>query len=143
MNTRHTLALLLILAPTPALAKDTAIQGQVLDRNGQPIEKVNVSVDPGHVEIITDQYGNFRIDYLRDEQGNRIKLAKKANYTVSFFKVGYNEATATLSYKRGVLQMEQITLIEDSIRLENSAVDIDPGSLSDPAQNAGGSYEGE
>lgn len=135
--------LALLLATPPALAKDSAIQGQVLDRNGQPIEKVNVSVDPGHVEIITDQDGNFRIDYLRDEQGNRIKLAKKTNYTVAFFKVGYNEATATLSYKRGVLQMEQITLIEDSIRLENSAADIDPGSLSDPAQNAGGSYEGE
>ncbi len=139
---RWTLLFLLFL-PTLAVAKGHAIVGQVVDRNGKPVERVNVSLAPGNVEIVTDNSGGFRIDYLRDAEGNRIKLTKKTEYVLTFFRVGYNEDSLRLSYKRGELVLEPFTLQEDSIRVEYSPENIDPGRFIDQTQGSGGSYEGE
>ena len=37
-----------------------------LDRNGKALARVNVKLEPGNVEFITDDSGTFTIDYLRD-----------------------------------------------------------------------------
>jgi hypothetical protein len=141
------LALLAILvslvAPTPAFAGKNAISGTVTDRNGQPIYRANVSLKPGNVEIITDESGKFTIDYLRDDQGNRIKLQKRTEYTVTYFKVGYHEETQTFLYKRGAFELEPITLKEDTIKVDPSVDNIDPATFPDRQQTSGGSYEGE
>jgi hypothetical protein len=139
---RWTLLFLLCL-PLTAVAKGHAIIGQVIDRNGKPVERVNVALSPGNVEIITDNSGGFRIDYLRDAEGNRIKLSKKTEYVLTFFRVGYNEESIRFSYKRGELILEPLTLQEDSIRVEYMPENIDPSRFNDQTQGSGGSYEGE
>lgn len=120
-----------------------AISGQVLDRNGQPIERANVALAPGNVEIITDDNGRFVIDYSRDAEGSRAKLSRRTDYTVEFFKVGYHPLSQAFYYKAGELVLEPATLSEDTVRIETTTVDIDPATLSDRQQAAGGSYEGE
>jgi hypothetical protein len=141
---RRTVAVLLLaMMPSVAMAKGKAIAGTVVDRNGQPVEKVNVSLNPGNVELVTDQDGAFRFEYLRDEAGERVKLARKTTYQVTCFKVGYHEATVEITYQHGELILEPLTLKEDTIRVENIGDNIDPGVYSDKAQNSGGSYEGE
>lgn len=130
-------------APGEALAKGRAIQGQVVDRNGQGLGMVSVSLAPGNVEIVTEPDGSFRIDYLRDARGERIRLSRRTEYQLLLFRVGWNEQQIAVSYQRGELILAPITLQEDIIRVESSDEDIDPGSHTDPAQNAGGSYEGE
>jgi hypothetical protein len=134
--------ILLALIST-VLAKGHAISGQILDRNGKPLERVNVSLTPGNVEIITDENGMFRIDYLRDEEGNRIKLARRTSYALTLFKVGYHEESAVVEFRRGELVVEAITLEQETIRVESSGDDIDPSKAGDSSQSAGGSYEGE
>jgi hypothetical protein len=133
----------LLLVPLALAANKHAITGQVLDRNGEPLERVNVALAPGNVEIITDETGKFLVDYLRDDEGNRVKLQKRTEYTLSFFKVGFHEEKATVVYKRGTLVVEPVTLKEDTIRVESSKDDIDPAQFPDRQQTSGGSYEGE
>ena len=42
------------------------ITGQVIDRNGQPVNRAVISLAPGNVKLVTDREGMFLIDYLRD-----------------------------------------------------------------------------
>ena len=120
---RWTLLFLLCL-PVVAVAKGHAIVGQVIDRNGKPVERVNVALSPGNVEIITDNSGGFRIDYLRDADGNRIKLSKRTEYVLTFFRVGYNEESLQFSYKRGelILEYDPNSLLESE--LERGALSL-------------------
>lgn len=132
-----------LLLPGVALAKKPALIGSVVDRNGEAIARVNVKLTPGNVEIITDDSGRFTIDYLRDEEGERVRLAKRTTYDFEFFKVGYHPESLTVEFKRGELFLEPVTLKEDTVRVKQSTDNIDPGLYPDRAQNAGGSYEGE
>jgi hypothetical protein len=131
------------LLPGTALAGKHSISGTVQDRNGQPVERVNVTLEPGNVEIITDETGKFLIDYQRDAEGNRTKLAKRTDYAITFFKIGYHEEKQEFFYKRGELVLEPVTLKEDTIKLDPSSDNIDPATFPDRAQSSGGSYEGE
>lgn len=126
-----------------ACAVKHSISGQVMDRNGEPVERANVALSPGGVEIVTDDSGRFVIDYLRDDEGSRVKLARRTEYQAEFFKVGYHAETTSFYFKRGEMVLEPVTLTEDTIRVDNSTVDIDPERYPDRAQDAGGSYEGE
>lgn len=133
----------LALIAAPAEARGRAIAGQVVDRNGAGLGMVSVSLAPGNVEIVTEPDGTFRIDYLRDGRGQRVRLERRTAYTLTVFRVGWHEQAVEVTYRRGELLLEPITLQEDVIRLENSTDDIDPARYVDPAQDAGGSYEGE
>ena len=137
------LALLGLLAHGPAHAATHALSGQVVDRNGAPVARVNVAVAPGNVEIITDETGRFRIDYLRDDKGERIRLARRTTYTFTFFKVGYHEATTTVEYRRGELALSTVTLREDTLELSDSSDNLDPAATTARDAASGGSYEGE
>ncbi len=145
MNRRAILVLSLALLGLPgtAWAKKHMISGAVIDRNGDPVERVNVTLAPGNVEIITDETGKFMVDYLRDEEGNRTRLQKRTEYTVTFFKVGFHEQKLTFLYKRGEHLLETVTLKEETIKVDPSADVIDPSAFPDRQQDAGGSYEGE
>lgn len=146
MNRRSLLAALAAVAlalPGVAHAGKHAITGAVLDRNGEPLERVNVTLSPGNVEIITDETGKFLVDYLRDEEGNRTRLSKRTEYTVTFFKVGYHEEKVTFLYKRGEHVLDTVTLKEETIKVDPSSDNIDPAGVTNRQQDAGGSYEGE
>ena len=119
------------------------IYGQVVDRNGEPMERAIVTLSPGNVQLVTDQEGNFQIDYVRDEAGERTKLTKKSDYNVDIFQVGYHPSNTSLFYKRGELVLDPIVLKEDTIRVVGSDSDIDPGQYSDRTHSAGATYEGE
>ncbi len=120
-----------------------AIYGNVLNRNGEPLERVVVSLAPGNVELVTDEYGRFTIDYLRDETGARVKLQKRADYEVALFKPGFHNASTTFYFKRGELVLEVLSMTEYTIRVDAGEENIDPGEYPDRAQNNGAAYEGE
>lgn len=134
---------LILLVLLGGCAVKRSISGQVVNRNGEGLERVNVKIEPGNVEIITDDEGKFFLDYLRDEEGNRIKLKRRSDYQVELFKVGYHDEKSEIHYVRGELVVEPITLTEETIRVDTSQDDIDPGKYADRAQSSGGSYEGE
>ena len=119
------------------------ISGQVIDRNGQPLDRVLVKVVPGGVELITDQSGAFAFDYLRDETGARTKLETRQEYTVEVFKPGYHVEQVPVRYERGVLILAPVTLREDTIRVESAPVDLDPDAVNTQGQSSGATYEGE
>ena len=119
------------------------IRGTVTDRNGEPMDRVVISLNPGGVELITDSEGAFTIDYLRDEEGNRVRLEKRTEYTVEAFKTGYHVASTALYYKKGDVICEAITLKEDTIRVDSSEDNIDPARFIDKTHSAGTNYEGE
>ncbi len=137
----RTLLLLGLLAS--GCAKHHAIMGQVVDRNGKPIARTNVTLAPGNVEIITDDDGRFVIDYLRDAEGTRTRLARRSEYSVEYFKVGYHVEKATFYFKNGELSLEPVALTEDTVRVSASPTEFDPANFGDRGQEAGGSYEGE
>ncbi|MCK6525388.1 carboxypeptidase-like regulatory domain-containing protein [Myxococcota bacterium] len=119
------------------------ISGQVIDRNGQPLDRALVKVVPGGVELITDQTGAFAFDYLRDETGARTKLKPRQEYTVEVFKPGYHVEQVPVRYERGVLILAPVTLREDTIRVESAPVDLDPDAVNTRGQSSGATYEGE
>ena len=126
-----------------ACAGHRAITGTVLDRNGDPIERAIVSVKPGGVEIVTDENGRYVIDYLRTEDGNRTELRKKTDYQLEAFLPGYHITRSSLSYRRGKVEADPITLVPDTVRMSESDADLDPTLYPDRSQSAGTTYEGE
>ncbi len=138
-----TLRSLLLLALCVGCARHHAIMGQVVDRNGKPIGRANVALTPGNVEIITDDDGRFMIDYLRDAEGSRVKLDRRTDYAIEYFKVGYHAQKGSFYFKNGELTLDPVSLVEDTIRVDASGSQFDPAGHPDRGQEAGGSYEGE
>ena len=115
----------------------------MLDRNGDPIERPIESVQPGGVEIVTDENGRYVIDNLPTADGNRTDLRKKTEYQLEAFLPGYHITRASLSYRRGKVEADTITLVPDTVRMSESDADLDPSLYPDRSQSAGSTYEGE
>lgn len=126
-----------------ALAGRHYIAGQILDRNGEPIDRAVVTVDPGNVQLVTDREGQFLVDYLRDEDGERIKLAKKTDYVVEVFKPGFHIRTVSLSYRKGAVQLEPFTLVEETIEIADDGAELDPELYPNATHAGGANYEGQ
>jgi len=126
-----------------ALAGRQAISGQVIDRNGQPVDRAIISLKPGNVELVTDRDGRFLIDYLRNEKGDRVHLNKKTDYTIEVFRPGYHTATQQLHFVRGLLEVQALTLAEESIQVPDAGENLDPEIYRDPTHTAGANYEGQ
>ena len=137
------LALLAFPLATTGCVPKRSISGTVIDRNGKPMDRVIVSLDPGDVELVTDSQGNFTIDYLRDANGERIKLEKKTDYSLEAFRTGFHVEHKDFFFKRGALVLEPLTLKEDTIRQEPSQDNIDPARFPDRTSSSGTNYEGE
>ena len=134
---------ILMLLASLGCAHRRAITGTVIDRNGEPMDRVLVRLSPGDVEVITDSEGQFRIDYLRDERGNRTHLNRKLEYEIEAFRLGFHVTETSVFYKRGELAVETLTLVEDTIRVKPSDASIDPAAFPDRTQSTGSTYEGE
>ena len=115
----------------------------MLDRNGQPLARAVVSLDPGNVSLVTDTEGRFLIDYLRDEDGKRTRLDTRMQYNLEVFKVGFHTYTESLAYKRGPLEVETVTMVEETIDVSDMPENLDPALFSAPTQSSGATYEGQ
>lgn len=135
--------LAILLLSGPAFAGRHYIEGQVVDRNGEPVDRAIVSLDPGFVELVTDREGRFLIDYLRREDGQRAKMAKKTVYTLEIYKPGFHLHSLTIDYRKGPLALEVSTLVEDSVELREDDTPLDPSLYTDRADSTGVSYEGQ
>lgn len=116
---------------------------QVLDRNGQPIERAVVALSPGHVKLVTDRDGWFLVEYLRDEEGRRVRLARNTLYALSIVKPGYHPLHLDVRYHRGRVVMDPLVLVEDTIHLEDHGERIDPEIYQRSTHAAGANYEGQ
>ena len=140
---RTFLALIILLLPVASLAGKHSISGQVVNRNGKPMEHVIVSLSPGNVELITDREGRFMIDYLRDDDGMRTRLKRRAEYTIELFKVGFHIETRSVFYKRGPAVIETVRMVEESIQVHDDGADLTESLDSEPTHSAGANYEGQ
>ena len=107
------------------------------------MDRVLIRLDPGNVEVITDSEGFYRIDYLRDERGNRIPIDRKFEYRLEAFRLGFHIHETAVFYKRGELNVSPVTLTEDTIRIQPNQLSIDPAAYPDRTQSTGATYEGE
>jgi hypothetical protein len=119
------------------------IGGRVVDRNGQPLPRAIISLSPGNVEMVTDQDGRFVINYLRDESGERVKLDAKTDYTLEVFLTGYHTFTVAVPFRRGEVEVETVTMVEESLDVQDLADIIDPARYSTSTQSSGASYIGQ
>lgn len=142
MRTRFISTLLLALCAA-ACAPKQAILGSVNDRNGTPVPRAIVALNPGNVELITNAEGGFTIDYQRDDEGRRKPLDTRTSYTVEVLKPGYHTSTSQFYFRRGTLTLDPITLTEDTIEVSPSEGDLDPSHHPDRSQSEGSTYEGE
>jgi hypothetical protein len=126
-----------------AHAANQGIAGRVVDRNGEPVTRAIVSLTPGNVELVTDREGRFTIDYLRDPSGERKKLEKKTAYTLVVFKPGYHDFSIPVEYRRGALEIEAVTMIEETINVQDFPENLDPELYSRATQSSGATYEGD
>lgn len=134
---------LLALLAASALGARPSIAGRVVDRNGEPVSRAIVSLSPGNVELVTDRDGRFLVDYLRDEAGVRVRMRRKTEYTLTVFKPGYHDFSVTVAYRRGAHEIETVTMIEETIAVEDFPENLDPALYRRPAQSAGATYEGQ
>jgi len=72
-----------------------------------------------------------------------VKLARKVDYQLEVFKPGFHTEAKTFFYKNGSLWMEDMTLKEDSIAVDDDDSQLDPGLFSDRTQSSGATYEGQ
>mgnify|MGYP002633955184 CR=1 FL=1 len=119
-----------------------AIVGKVVDRNGEPMSRVIVSLQPGSVELLTDNEGAFAVDYLRDDDGKRTKLKRRNQYTIETFRTGFQTVSTEVDYRRGELHLAAIIMPEETIRVAPGLHAIDPSTAERPT-STGATYEGE
>jgi hypothetical protein len=134
---------LLVFLFSQACAHRRAIVGTIIDRNGEPMDRVVVSLKPGQVEVITDSEGSFRIDYLRDERGNRTHLNSRREYELEAFRPGFHVTQTGIYYKRGEQELDALTLVEDTIKVQPGPSNLDPAAYPDRTHSSGATYEGE
>lgn len=132
----------LLLAPS-ALAGRHYIEGQVVSRNGEPLDRAVISLQPGFVELVTDREGRFLIDYLRREDGTRTKMARKTLYTLEIYKPGFHVKSIQIDYRKGPLALDAAVLVEETIELREDDSPIGTELYSDRADSTGVSYEGQ
>ena len=138
-----TLCCVLLLAlPVGALAANQ-ISGRVVDRNGQPLARAIVSLSPGDVELVTDADGRFVINYLRDASGERIKLDSKREYQLEIFLTGYHTFTVKVPFKRGELEVDEVTMVEETLNVQDLAEIIDPARYTRSTHSSGASFIGQ
>ncbi len=140
---RWAVVLFACLAIAQTATAKNLISGQIINRNGEPVNRAIISLEPGNVQLVTDRQGYFLIDYLRDEAGERSKLQKKTDYKVEVFKPGFHTHAVSLYFKRGEVTMEAITLTEDSIEIQDQGENLDPSVYQDTTHSAGANYEGQ
>lgn len=133
----------LLVVPVSAQAGRHYISGVVLDRNGDPLDRAILTLKPGNVQLVTDREGRFLIDYLRDEDGERTKLAKRTDYEIEIFKPGYHLDSRKFYYKAGPLELKPFTLVEETIQIRDDGENLDPALYSDRTTNSGATYEGQ
>jgi len=124
---------------TAAQAAPGLIGGLVVDRNGKPLARAIVSLAPGNVELVTDRDGKFAIDYLRDATGERIKLSRKTSYTLAVFKPGFHSFTVKVDYRHGELQVDPVTMVEETIAVQEISEDI--SAYNKTTTSTGATYE--
>ncbi len=107
--------------------------GRVVDRNDQPLKRVTILVTPGNGELITNKWGEYEIDRLHADDGSPIPLEPVTVYTITAWKPGYHETTQIFRFEGGVQEIPTITLIEDTIKLE----DYEPVPLVPPDDDEG------
>ncbi len=93
--------------------------GRVVDRNDQPLKRVTILVTPGNGELISNKWGEYEIDRLHADDGSPIPLSPGEDYTINAWKPGYHETTQIFRFDGGVQEIPTITLIEDTIKLED------------------------
>ena len=132
-----------------ALAGKHAIVGSVVDRNGDPVPRAVVSVDVSakkqesySVSLMTDRQGAFRIEYLRaDGADRRLKLARKADYAIEVFKPGFHPKDENVFFRKGETVVAPITLVEETIAVEDLPENLDPSANADAATSTGATFE--
>ncbi len=128
---------------TPAMAARNFISGQIINRNGQPVERAIITLSPGNVKLVTDAEGRFVIDYLRDDTGKRTKLQKKREYALEVFKPGFHVVSLPFFYKSGGIAMDTLTLEEETLNVADDGQNLDPGLFGNRTNSAGATYEGQ
>lgn len=116
--------------------------GRVVDRNDKPLSRVTIRVSPGTVERISNKWGEYEIEYLFSDDGERLGIKKNQDYTISAWKPGFHETTQIFRYEGGSSEIPTITLVEDSITLTPENI-LDPETLTQdpPTDSQGQSYE--
>ena len=137
------LCLLGLSISSPASAGRNFIEGEIADRNGEPLDRVIITLKPGNVQLVTDKGGRFLIDYLRDENGERTRLTKKTEYVLEAFKPGFHIHMHSFYFKKGPLAVEPITMVEETIEVEDDGQDLDPALFKDSTHSSGANYEGQ
>jgi hypothetical protein len=145
-------ALVALALVAPAEAARPSIGGHVIDRNGNGMSKAIVTVTPapgakhadaGTCQLVTDRDGNFLVDYLRDEAGERAKLRSRMGYTVEVFKPGYHTFAKVVDYRHGALVVDVVTMVEDTIDVRDLPENLDPALYRVATQSSGANYEGQ
>lgn len=141
-----------LLGPGPASAGTHTISAQVTDRNGNGLGRTRITLAPSpsdpdakpySVELVTDRQGHFLVDYLRDAEGERMKLGKKTEYVLEVFKPGYHANTSTFYFKKGELILDPVVLVEETIEVEDIPENLDPATDPEGTHAAGANYEGQ
>ncbi|MEO0602493.1 MAG: carboxypeptidase-like regulatory domain-containing protein [Myxococcota bacterium] len=138
-----------LLLAASAFAGKHAIVGTVVDRNGDPVPRAVVSVTVTakkqasyNVSLMTDRRGTYRVDYLRpDGAERRIKLQKRAEYEIEVFKPGFHLHDAGVYFRKGEMTVAPITLVEETIAVQDLPENLDPGANSDAATSTGATFE--
>jgi hypothetical protein len=124
-----------------ALGANAVIGGIVTNQNNEPLERAQIRLSPGNVELVTGRDGRYEIVYLRDQTGERVKLTKRQEYQLEVFKVGFHVTTVPVIYKRGVLEVETVSLTPETLKIDDMLVDLDASELMTQAN--GNSKEGD
>ena len=143
MKASRTLLLLLVCLLTSVITiaqkKQATVTGKVLDENENPLSKVTVTILGRSSGTITNDSGYFKITVPADKA-----FALIFSYTGyrseqrNFFLNESEEEQVVLRLERGTKELTEITVKDDRIRTEASAIRINPKNALQLPSTTGG-----
>jgi TonB-dependent starch-binding outer membrane protein SusC len=122
------LAILCLLVPVPAAARQATIVGSVKTRVGEPVRGAYVLVEALGLGTVTNDAGGYRLTIPAAQASGTI--------TVKVQSIGYGDATAEVSVSPGATVRADLVLAEQAIALQEVVVTGTAGRLERRAQAA-------
>lgn len=143
MTARPLLLGLVALAGASCAARGH-LAGVVVDPEGRPLPRAQVTITPGETTRLTDQAGRFTLDGLDDAARGRTRpLRRQTAYALEVFKPGYHLQHVSLFYTRGPVELPPVQLLGETMAVHGDALRTELGLVAPVTHPAGAAYEGQ
>lgn len=111
-----------------------AIIGRVIDINGTPVGKAEVSTFPPTDIVLTNRKGIFNIRQVIDAEGN-IQPLPEGKYTLTIRKLSFEDLVMDLDFDGGTMKLPSLEMVPQGMEINPTAPTATEEKPLDPSES--------